>query len=151
MLLFIAPLGVCKGRLLADLIWRKTNCDCWGEEKGPFLKKTPSRSIIRDGATGRLTRCPRRSAGKPRGSVGWASCRSRSRPSAGRSAAAASPRSSTCRLAADWFGPLWSGWLRRPPGEPGEPLQREREMGGGLKIQCKISKNKLLNILIVRN
>lgn len=31
---------------------------------------------------------------------------------------------------------------RVAPGEPGEPLQR----GGGLKIQCKINKNKSLNI-----
>lgn len=46
-----------------------------------------------------LTHCPRRSSGRPHGSVWWASCRSRCRPSAGRSAAGESPRSPTCRAA----------------------------------------------------
>ena len=44
-----------------------------------------------------LTHCPRRSSGRPHGSVWWASCRSRCRPSADRSAAGESPRSPTCR------------------------------------------------------
>lgn len=48
-----------------------------------------------------LTRCRRRSWGKPHGSVWSASCKSRCRPSADRWAAGESPRSSTCRIGSE--------------------------------------------------
>lgn len=103
LLLFIVPLQVCKDRFAC---WPDLEEDTsWLWEKAPFLKKTPIGSLIRPITTVRLTRYRRRSADRPHGSVGSASCRSRSRPSAGRWAVGASPRSSTCRLAG-WFGPF---------------------------------------------